>query len=47
MQHQCLPLSAKKNKKEQNTEVMKFNSRQFIHYLKVDCSIEVDDLTVA
>ena len=26
----------KKNKKEQNTEVMKFNSRQLIHYFKIE-----------
>ena len=31
-----LSLSAKKNKKGQNTEVMKFNSRQLIHYLKIE-----------
>ena len=31
-----LSLSAKKNKKGQNTEVMKFNSRQFIHYLTIE-----------
>ena len=28
-------LSAKKNRKGQNTEVMEFNSKQLIHYLKV------------
>ena len=26
---------------------MKFNSGELIRYLKIDCSIEVDDLTVA
>ena len=31
-----LSLSAKKNKKGQNTEVMKFNSRQLIHHLKIE-----------
>ena len=36
MQHQCLSLSAEKNKKGQNTEVRKFSSRQLIHYLKIE-----------
>ena len=36
MQHQCVLLSAKKNIKGQNTEVMKFNSRQLIHRLKIE-----------
>jgi len=35
MQHQCVSLSAKKNKKQQSTEVMKFNSRQLIQHLKI------------
>ena len=33
---QCASLSAKKNKKGQNTEVMKLNSRQLIHNLKTE-----------
>ena len=35
MQHQCVSLSAKKNKKQQSTEVMKFNSRQLMQLLKI------------
>ena len=32
----CTRSSAKKNIKGQNTGVMKFNSRQLIHSLKID-----------
>ena len=35
MRHQCVLFSAKKIIKGQNTEVMKFNSRQLIHRLKI------------
>ena len=34
--HQCVSLSAKKNKKERNTEVMKLNPRQLIQNLKIE-----------
>ena len=34
--HQFVSLSAKKNKKGQNTEVMKLNSRQLIYNLKIE-----------
>ena len=41
--HHCVSLSAKKNKKGQDTEVMKLNSRQLIHPQSQDrnCNIEV------
>ena len=45
MRHQCVLFSAKKNIKGQNTEVMKFNSRQLmaINPLSQDrnCGIKV------
>ena len=34
--HQYVSLSAKKNKKEQNTEVMKLNPRQLIQNLQIE-----------
>ena len=33
---QCVSFNAKKNRKGQNSLVMEFNSRQLIHYLKIE-----------
>ena len=33
---QCVSFSAKKNRKGETSVVMEFNSRQLIHYLKIE-----------